>query len=110
MQSLGIDFSDIPPAPENKPEPPTPSLFTRTHKKFLAASIVFTCLSFGLFFLNRREKAKLVPTPEKSVSEISTRYGSKTNMLLPDGTSVMLNAGSKLSYDSTYGKKLREEQ
>ncbi len=44
----------------------------------------------------------------KPFSEISTRNGSKTNLILPDGTKVWLNAGSKLVYDSSYGKKIRE--
>jgi len=45
---------------------------------------------------------------EKSVSRIITKNGSKTNLLLPDGTKVWLNAGSSIAYDSTYGKTIRE--
>lgn len=41
-------------------------------------------------------------------NEISTRYGSKTSLVLPDGSKVWLNAGSKLSYDKNYGNSLRE--
>ncbi|MBS1597221.1 MAG: FecR family protein [Bacteroidetes bacterium] len=41
-------------------------------------------------------------------SEVSTRYGSKTNLVLPDGTKVWLNAGSKLNYDKNYGNSIRE--
>ncbi|HVM87319.1 MAG TPA: FecR family protein [Puia sp.] len=44
----------------------------------------------------------------KAFSEVSTKNGSKTNLILPDGTKVWLNAGSKLTYDSFYGKKIRE--
>jgi len=40
-------------------------------------------------------------------SEISTRYGSKTNIVLPDGTKVWLNAGSKLTYDKSFGELTR---
>ncbi len=43
-----------------------------------------------------------------AVSEIYTRNGSKTTLLLPDGTKVWLNAGSKLTYDSAFGKVHRE--
>jgi transmembrane sensor len=46
--------------------------------------------------------------PEKSISRIITKNGSKTNLLLPDGTKVWLNAGSSIVYDSTYGKTVRE--
>ncbi|MEN9570122.1 MAG: hypothetical protein RL172_1353 [Bacteroidota bacterium] len=41
-------------------------------------------------------------------NEVSTKAGSKTNLLLPDGTKVWLNASSKLTYDKSYGNKLRE--
>jgi transmembrane sensor len=45
---------------------------------------------------------------EKNRSEISTRNGSKTNLVLPDGSLVWLNAGSKLSYERNYGASSRE--
>ena len=41
-------------------------------------------------------------------NQISTKNGSKTNLVLPDGTKVWLNSGSQLTYDKTYGNKLRE--
>lgn len=43
-----------------------------------------------------------------SSSEISTNNGSKTHIVLPDGTKVWLNAGSKLTYDKKFGEKIRE--
>ena len=46
--------------------------------------------------------------PEKIVSQVSTKNGSKTNLILPDGTKVWLNAGSTITYDSSYGRALRE--
>lgn len=44
----------------------------------------------------------------KETSEISTKYGSKTNIVLPDGSKVWLNAGSKITYDKVFGETLRE--
>jgi transmembrane sensor len=41
-------------------------------------------------------------------NEISTRPGSKSRVQLPDGTVVLLNAGSKLTYNKDFGKELRE--
>ncbi len=41
-------------------------------------------------------------------NEISTRPGSKSRVQLPDGTIVMLNAGSKLAYNKDFGKGIRE--
>lgn len=40
-------------------------------------------------------------------NEITTRKGSKSKVLLPDGTTVWLNAGSRLTYADTYGKQDR---
>jgi transmembrane sensor len=40
--------------------------------------------------------------------EITVPLGSKTKIKLSDGTTVMLNAGSKLTYKTSYGKTNRE--
>jgi transmembrane sensor len=40
-------------------------------------------------------------------NQIVVPLGSKSNVRLPDGTEVTLNAGSKLTYDFNYGKKDR---
>ena len=41
------------------------------------------------------------------LSEIAVPNGSKTKLTLQDGTKVWLNAGSKIQYDSDFGKKNR---
>ncbi|MBN1416990.1 MAG: FecR family protein [Bacteroidales bacterium] len=41
-------------------------------------------------------------------SEYSVPYGSKSHMTLPDGSSVWLNAGSKIVYSSQYGIRNRD--
>jgi transmembrane sensor len=53
-------------------------------------------------------RPKHLPTIKNTAGEIITKNGSKTKFLLPDGTSVWLNAGSRLNYDSTYGNAIRE--
>jgi ferric-dicitrate binding protein FerR (iron transport regulator) len=42
------------------------------------------------------------------VSQVTTRPGSKTQLRLPDGTSVWLNASSNLTYDENFGNNIRE--
>ncbi|MFT3902757.1 MAG: DUF4974 domain-containing protein [Niabella sp.] len=39
---------------------------------------------------------------------VSTQKGSKTNLVLPDGSQVWLNADSKISYGRDFGKDSRE--
>jgi transmembrane sensor len=48
------------------------------------------------------------PQNSKANSEISTRNGSKSKIVLSDGTQVWLNAGSRLSYDKNFNSTLRE--
>jgi len=66
----------------------------------IAASLVL------VFFLNnytgKRNEGK------SAVNVISTRYGSKSRVELPDGTQVWLNADSKLTYSKEFGNRARE--
>jgi transmembrane sensor len=65
----------------------------------------FFLITLGYYFYSGQNQAY---TTQKPVWEVVTRNGSKTNLLLPDGSIVWLNAGSRLTYDSLYGTKLRE--
>ena len=65
----------------------------------------FFLLTIGYYFYSAHNSTAI---PQKQVWEVVTRNGSKTNLLLPDGTTVWLNAGSRLTYDSLYNTKLRE--
>ena len=44
----------------------------------------------------------------EAISRVEVPLGAKSKVLLPDGTEVWLNAGSKLSYPANYGKRDRE--
>ena len=44
----------------------------------------------------------------QTANVISTRYGSKSKVQLPDGTQVWLNADSKLTYGKDFGNQERE--
>ena len=80
----------------------------------VSLSVLAGLLFTGVKFFNPGNHGKALSAysntlpAEKTTSEISTKNGSKTNVLLPDGTTVWLNAGSKLTYDKTYGNTLRE--
>jgi transmembrane sensor len=82
-----------------------------TRKKLLQVSVLLVLFaSIFLLFRNlpSRQVLTLPVVTAKINSEISTKNGSKTNIVLPDGSLVWLNAGSKLSYDRNYGNSKRE--
>ncbi len=43
-------------------------------------------------------------------NEITTKKGSRSSVILPDGTQVWLNVDSKISYNNNFGERLREVQ
>jgi transmembrane sensor len=65
----------------------------------------FFLITLGYYFYSGQNRTY---TAQRPVWEVVTRNGSKTNLLLPDGSTVWLNAGSRLTYDSLYGTKMRE--
>ncbi|MEO7311866.1 MAG: FecR family protein [Chitinophagaceae bacterium] len=69
-----------------------------------AASVI----GLAIFIINLASNDKSQAAAFVRPNEISTKYGSKTKLLLPDSTQVWLNSGSKLTYDNNYGKTLRE--
>ncbi|HEY2350160.1 MAG TPA: FecR family protein, partial [Puia sp.] len=105
MHSLGVDMgnteSEIPP----DVFPDSPNRFQK-RKMIAFLSAGFILLFLGYYFLNIRDSAPAVI--QKPIWEVVTRNGSKSNILLPDGSSVWLNAGSRLTYDSLYGTSVRE--
>lgn len=54
------------------------------------------------FILEKRTKELNV-----SINEINVPLGSKSRIVLPDSSEVWLNAGSKLTYSTSYGDKYR---
>ncbi|HCL83056.1 MAG TPA: hypothetical protein DIC22_03730 [Chitinophagaceae bacterium] len=108
MKDLQIDFGP------QKEEKSAVKTFRVNKRNFLRAALAAAIIT-GVFLTGVRLIDSHVPAPpgvtkesEKAVSRISTNNGSKTNLILPDGTKVWLNAGSILTYDSAYGRKIRE--
>jgi transmembrane sensor len=72
---------------------------------------ILTALAFNYFRLPKPKSenatAKGENVPAKG-NEIISRSGARTKLMLPDGSQVWLNAGSKLNYSSVYNETLRE--
>lgn len=84
----------------------------RRRRRFRLASAVAIVLALlgGGWFLFQPVKPQLATIPADSamVSEISTRNGSKSKVVLPDGSQVWLNSGSKITYGKEFGATARE--
>ena len=86
----------------------------RSKKTLMAISIaVAVLMTASIYWYNAVTKRPLsnrtYATREAGEkNEVSTRNGSKTNITLPDGSKVWLNAGSKLTYNKDFGGEMRE--
>jgi len=69
---------------------------------------VVVVLAVSIYYLSGTEGINKDAETAHSQNQISTKNGSKTSLVLPDGTKVWLNSGSQLVYDKNYGNKLRE--
>lgn len=107
LKALAPDYVDDYVA---RPLPDDPVHPRRKFLHLLAAISFFLLVFAGIWLATRPRSANagLANLEPKKPSEVSTQYGTRTKLLLPDGSSVWLNAGSRLLYDSAYGLSLRE--
>ena len=90
---------------------PTPGFFHSLFSKkqlnvfsFVAVIILTTGI---IYFFTQKKTDKL--SAEQALSSIVTKNGNRTKIVLPDGSQVWLNAGSKLDYNNfVFNKDLRE--
>jgi transmembrane sensor len=102
MTELHIPFGD------GLVEPPASGKRVTMKKWYWAAAALIVFAIAGFMWINKDGGNINKEEAIAKSNEVSTRRGSKTRVQLPDGTVVMLNAGSKLTYNKDYGKELRE--
>lgn len=73
---------------------------------YAAASLIL--MAGVLYFFAKSPSVNTIAKNLSELNEISTRLGSKSQVKLPDGSIVWLNAGSKLEYAKDFGKSTRE--
>lgn len=108
MQRMGIDegrFTD-------KEEILTRSegIGTKTSKKWWLAGMASVIITgFTVFFLLQRDTVSVNTAREPVLAkhQVKTKNGSRTSLVLPDGTKVWLNAGSEMTYGKDYGTDQR---
>jgi ferric-dicitrate binding protein FerR (iron transport regulator) len=79
-------------------------------KRYSIAAIWLLSFFCGgsLTYMFYRNAVKAGTLLQSSINEVTAPKGSKSELLLPDGTHVWLNAGSKLRYPQSYNTKSRE--
>lgn len=81
----------------------------KSRKKILIWALpAVLIIAVASWLFTGKEQEKPAPLAISGNNQISTRNGSRTKVDLPDGSSVWLNAGSKLEYDKLFGNELRE--
>jgi ferric-dicitrate binding protein FerR (iron transport regulator) len=82
----------------------------KSRKRLIAAISLIAAIALAGFFLfySDKQSSQKDAAEFTAKNEISTKSGSKTSLVLPDGTKVWLNASSELTYGKNYGTKLRE--
>jgi ferric-dicitrate binding protein FerR (iron transport regulator) len=73
-----------------------------------AASLLIVATLLFLFLNNKKTSSPAVAAKQPQLSEVSAKPGSRSKLILPDGTQVWLNAGSRITYLNTFNKALRE--
>ncbi|MDI3318751.1 FecR family protein [Pinibacter soli] len=108
MNAAGIELDNFTGEEPEEAESPK-RIFTR--KLWLPISVAATVIiAVGLIFKPRKHNSdkNLGSLAASNLSEVSTKIGSKSKLVLPEGTTVWLNAGSKLTYNKEYDVELRE--
>jgi ferric-dicitrate binding protein FerR (iron transport regulator) len=76
-------------------------------KKIWRAAAAVAAISCMAWLTYRLAKPAPENKPSK-ISEVVARPGARTKLVLPDGTQVWLNSGSKLNYQTSFNDKIRE--
>jgi transmembrane sensor len=78
--------------------------FQKLFWRYAAILIIVFGLSAIAYFLG----VQTAPIDNKTFCEIEVPYGGKSMLILPDGSKIWLNAGSKLKYNRDFDLKSRE--
>lgn len=70
--------------------------------RYIAVAIVFLILGYGI--------KSIMPQTSDQLTEIQVPAGSKSKLILPDGTEAWLNAASRITYSSDFGISNRNIQ
>lgn len=109
MKKLGVEPGNTELVEEEASKRPF-TIFTRSRNKIFAAAVLagVIIMVVSVFFRTKDKEAEPIVKAAIKKSEITTKYGSNTQLILPDGSTVWLNAGSKLNYEKINETGVRE--
>lgn len=81
-------------------------LFTVSLRVAASIAVLIGCLSAS-FFLGKNYSDKMIPLKTRVMNQALMGEESKGSVLLPDGTKVWLNAGSRLTYPEAFASEVR---
>lgn len=89
---------------------PIPARTLRLKKPFYyaAAAVLLVAGTLAFFYYNHTQTASAVAGSNAQVSEVSANPGSRSKLILPDGTQVWLNVKSRLTYLNSFNGSQRE--
>jgi len=102
MTTLSIDYS------ANDISQPQPSKSNRLRIALISSAVAAAAI-IGLFLYRPPVAPRPITAAPAQVSEVATRNGARTNLYLPDGTRVWLNAGSRITYNKDFGSSATRE-
>lgn len=95
----------------NTNEDAAPVINIRKRRRWVsiaAAAVLVGAISFGAWKFSPVKKTETAAAKQLQENEIVAKRGTKSKLLLPDGTQVWLNSDSKLIYNSSFDDTLRE--
>ncbi|MDF2186844.1 FecR family protein [Paraflavitalea sp. CAU 1676] len=100
------------PAPIDTSVIPMPApVRTIRWRRWIGYAAAVVVLAGGSYFIYRNQHTRIPlvsSTDNQPISEVVANRGSRSRMVLPDGSQVWLNAGSRLTYQSSFNTERRE--
>ncbi|MBC8035029.1 MAG: FecR family protein [Chitinophagaceae bacterium] len=89
---------------DDRPEPH--KRFKRAWMYTAASLLIMACAGTSFYFYNLPNVISVPLKEEDRPNQVTSRNGSKTSVVLPEGTKVWLNAGSRIDYNNDFvGKR-----
>ena len=83
------------------------TFFAKRRLTVFSFVLLFMIASCAIYLFTRKEKVETVAA--QSISSVTTKNGNRSKIVLPDGSQVWLNAGSKLDYNNAhFNESVRE--